>query len=61
MSFVNTPAFKLIIAITLIFSSSVELFQSLYTIGAHHGVFIFGVAQALGAIADLMVAAEEVS
>lgn len=60
MSFVHTPTFKLILAITLILSSSVELFESLDEIGSHHGVFIFGVAQALGAIADMMAAAEEV-
>ena len=60
MSFVNQPYFKLTLAIILIISSSVELFQSIYEIGAHHGVFIFGVAQALGAIADMMTAAEEV-
>ena len=61
MSFVNTSVFKLLLALILILSSSVELFESFDEIGSHHGVFIFGIAQALGAVADMMAAAEEVS
>ena len=60
MSFVHKPFFKLALAVVLILSSSVELVEAIDEIGAHHGVFIFGVAQALGAIADMMTAAEEV-
>lgn len=61
-TFINNPYLKLACGLILLFTSGVEVVKSFAdgTIGAHHGVFIFGILQILESIPDIQESFEKI-
>lgn len=65
-NFLNSPTVKLVTAIILLVSGTLELTESAlekllhFEVRVHHGLIIFGLAKTLGAIAELIEGREKV-
>ena len=49
---------RLTVAVILLITAGKEVFESVETIGPHHGILVFAVFQALQAFASIFAAAE---
>ena len=55
--FVENPYVNFITGLVLIFTSGVEVFESLdeeFKLGVHHGVFVFGILQVLRSLPEFI-------